>query len=598
MRPHDCRRPPARCSRALLHAAAAGVAALLALPAAGADGPLSPAEQRAILEKTLTVHLQAPEGLSAPEQETIRHLIAVGGLLQRIYEDSRHPQALAARESLGAPASDPATLYRLFQGPIATTLDNQRRPFVPVAAETPNRNIYPAGITAAEIEAFLARRPGLRPEILGERTVVRRATAESLDRDLAALARHPGIGALQPGLAERLRGQARDAGVLYAVPYSLAWADELVVAQGRLFEAAAAIEPQDAELARYLRNRGRDLLSNDYESGDASWVTGRFGRLNALVGAYETYDDALFGVKAFHAVSILARDAAATEELAKTLLGLQEVESALPYADPGEARRVRGDVPVGVYDVVADFGQARGTNTATILPNDALFSRRYGRTILMRKNIMLHPELAAIAERRWVAAVAPALAGRLAPEGGFQRTLWHEVGHYLGPDRTRDGRPLGQALRSWADTLEEMKADLVSLFAHERFRAAGRIGPERQRAVRASGILRTLQDNRPRRDQPYQTMQLAQFNWFLDRGLLQVDAAGRLLLDEDRYPEAVASLLREVMALQGAGDPARAEAFFGRWTAWTDDLHEAIAKRMREAGGPRFRLVRYGALGE
>ena len=31
----------------------------------------------------------------------------------------------------------------------------------------------------------------------------------------------------------------------------------------------------DAEFAGYLRNRARDLLSNDYESGDAAWVTGR-----------------------------------------------------------------------------------------------------------------------------------------------------------------------------------------------------------------------------------------------------------------------------------------------------------------------------------
>ena len=57
--------------------------------------------------------------------------------------------------------------------------------------------------------------------------------------------------------------------------------------------AADAVEADDAEFAGYLRNRGRDLLSNDYESGDAAWVTGRFGRLNAQIGTYETYDDAL-----------------------------------------------------------------------------------------------------------------------------------------------------------------------------------------------------------------------------------------------------------------------------------------------------------------
>jgi hypothetical protein len=31
----------------------------------------------------------------------------------------------------------------------------------------------------------------------------------------------------------------------------------------------------------------------------------------------------------------------------------------------------------------------------------------------------------------------------------------------------------------------------------------------------------------PRRDQPYQTMQLIQFNWFLDKGLITADPKTR-----------------------------------------------------------------------
>jgi hypothetical protein len=259
---------------------------------------------------------------------------------------------------------------------------------------------------------------------------------------------------------------------------------------------------------------------------------------------------------------------------------------------------VREAIPVGVYSVVADFGQARGTNTATILPNDALLTRRYGRTILMRANILRNPELLEVADRRWRAAMAPAHAGELGPEGNFQRTLWHEVGHYLGVERTRDGRPLDQALQSWADALEEMKSDLVALFATHRFRASGLIDDARLGDVRASGILRTLQDVEPRRDQPYQTMQLAQLNWFLDRGLLVPDAEDRLAIRHERYEESVRALLAEVLELQAAGDPAKAEAFFARWTEWRDDLHEPLARRLRAAGGPRFRLVLYAALGD
>jgi hypothetical protein len=587
----------------LVRSASYATATLLLTAGLGAQ-TLSPEGRRAILDKTQTIRLApALDHLNANEREALRHLLAVGAIFQRLYEDSRHPQAAAVRASLADRDAEVATLYHLSQGPVATTVDNQRLPIdVGIAPESPGRNLYPADISAEQIEAFLVRRPELRDEILGERTVVRLATVENLRQDLAHLARYPVVGALQPGLGERLLRLSQQAGAvigageleLYAVPYSVAYAAEMVEAQLHLFQAADAIESDDAEFARYLRNRGRDLISNDYESGDAAWVKGRFGRLNAQIGAYETYDDALFGVKAFYSVSLLVRDELATAELRQAIGGLQEIEDALPY-EP--RKQVQSDIPVGVYEIIADFGQARGINTATILPNDALFTRRYGRTILMRKNILLNPELGVGAERRWRAAVAPAFAALLEPEGGFQRTLWHEIGHYLGPDQARDGRALDLALKTRADSIEEMKSDLVSLFANEKFFAKETISAERHRAVRASGILRTLQDNRPRRDQAYQVMQLAQFNYFLDRGLLKVDAASRLEIDFARYSETVASLLGEVIALQSAGDADKAEAFFARWTAW-NELHEALAEKLRAAAGPRFRLMRYAALGE
>ena len=94
-------------------------------------------------------------------------------------------------------------------------------------------------------------------------------------------------------------------------------------------------------------------------------------------------------------------------------------------------------------------------------------------------------------------------------------------------------------------------------------------------------------------------MQLVQFNYFLDNGLLVFDgASGRLTIHYDRYAEVVASLLREVLAVQHAGDKAAAGRFFDRWGAWTPDVQERLAARIRDAQGPRFRLVRYAALGE
>ena len=601
------------------HALTLAVTALLTFTAFAAEpvrtpSPTLPAgywpeEKVAEILATTQEVLLAPDlsRLTADEQAAVKDLLEVGHIFQALYETSRHHQALAAHaklqaldKKLGSPkrTQDLLTLYRLYQGPIASTLTNAREPFLPVDPQVPARNVYPPDATRAEVDAFLAANPGQRDTLLGERTVVRRATAGNLGQDLKVLQTYPVLDTLHPGLKQTLQGLSKrpDAKGLYAVPYPVAYGPELMKAYGLLMRAADRLEAGDEELARYLRNRARDLLSNDYESGDASWVTGRFKRLNVQLGSYETYDDALYGTKAFHAVSVLLVNEEATRTLRQRLKGLQVVEDALPY--PAK-KKVREDIPAGVYQVVADFGQARGTNTATILPNDPLFSNRYGRTILLRENIMKNQELFASDDKVWRAVTAEAHAKDLTSEGNFQRTLWHEVGHYLGPDRDAKGRTLDVALEDYADAMEEMKADLVSLFALHSFHKGGSLDAASLRAVQASGIRRTLQNVRPREDQPYQRMQLVQFNWFLEHGLLKADPkTARLTVNYDKYLETVNGLLKEVITLQHTGDKAATVKFFERWSAWTPELHDTLAARIREAQGARFRLVRYGALGE
>lgn len=562
----------------------------------------------ALIEKTQTVRL-APDlkHLSAGERTAVEKLLEVGKIFQDLYERQRHAQALAAHRDLvqldrrlGSPPAthNLLTLYRLFQGPIATTLDNKREPFLPVEPTPPGHNVYPWDATKSEIEAFLAANPEERDSILGLRSVVRRATAANLRADLAALKRHPALDTLHPGLRRKLeRSLAKpDAKRFYAVPYSIAYSDELVRAHALLNEAADAVQKDDEEFARYLRNRSRDLLTDDYEAGDASWVTGRFKNLNAQIGSYEVYDDALYGVKTFFSLSLLATRREESEALRGAMRGLQALEDSLPYKN---RKKIREDIPVGIYDVVADFGQARGGNTATILPNENFIARRYGRTILLRANIMRNPDLFEGTNRTWEAAVAERHARDLTSDGNFYRTLWHEVGHYLGVDTTKDGRDLDAALQDSSSLLEEMKADLVSLFVAEALRKQGYYTDAQLRSVYASGINRVLQNNPPRRDQPYQTMQLMQWNFFLENGLLSFDrATGRLRINYDKYHDVVGRLLEKVLEVQYEGDRAAAARFIERYGKWDDELHGVVARNIRAQQRYRFRLFKYAALGE
>jgi len=578
-----------------------------------ANWPLE--KSQPIIDKTQTIRL-APDvsHLTPGERTAVDKLLEVGKIFQGLYEDQRHRQALSSFRDLAqldkrtgstAATQNLLTLYRLNQGPIATTLDNKREAFLPVDPVTPGKNMYPWGVSKEELEKAFAAGTADREEILDQRSVARRVTPENLRGDLATLKQYPVLDTLHPGLRTHLselsaqlmrRGsRARVPQTdFYAVPYSVAYAEELIRAHSLLNDAASALQKDDEEFARFLRNRARDLLSDDYESGDAAWVTGHFKNLNAQIGSYETYDDELYGVKTFFAFSLLATRTQETTALRQAMKGLQALEDSLPY---NRHKKVREDIPVGVYDVVADFGQARGGNTATILPNETYLARRYGRTILLRANIMRNESIFGSSSRTLAAALGEEGAKALTPDGNFYRTLWHEVGHYLGVDQTKDGRDLDQALQNDADALEEMKADLVSLYVAEALHKQGYYTDAQLRSVYAGGVLRVLQNNRPRRDQPYNTMQLMQWNFFLENGLLTFEN-GKLRVHYDKYHDVVGKMLKLVLDLQSEGDKAAADRFIDQYTTWRDDLHGVIARNIRDSQQYRFRLFKYAALGE
>src|ERR1700752_2077371 len=200
-----------------------------------------------IVDKTQTIRL-APDlsPLSGGERAAVAKLLEVGKIFQRIYEDQRHHQALASYVELQKAEKtylNPApigirlmTLYRLNQGPIATTLENKREAFLPVDPVVPGKNMYPWGVTKEELEKSFAAGRAKRDEVLDQRTVARRVTSENLREDMAKLVKYPVLDTLHPGLRSRLsnlslqlmrRGSRMrvEQTDFYAVPYSVAYAE-------------------------------------------------------------------------------------------------------------------------------------------------------------------------------------------------------------------------------------------------------------------------------------------------------------------------------------------------------------------------------------
>src|SRR5690606_11414201 len=110
---------------------------------------------------------------------------------------------------------------RMFKGPIATTLENERVAFLPVDPVVPGKNMYPRDATRAELDAWMAANTDAE-NLLAARTRVRHATAENARHDLATLEKYPVLDTLHPELRARLETIAAkpERNGFYAVPYA------------------------------------------------------------------------------------------------------------------------------------------------------------------------------------------------------------------------------------------------------------------------------------------------------------------------------------------------------------------------------------------
>src|SRR5262249_8103465 len=149
------------------------------------------------------------------------------------------------------------------------TFDDDR-PFWGHRPRPPGGNLYPADLTRAEMERYLADHPAQREALLSHTTVVR-----------------------------------RDGERLVAVPYALVYKDALARVAGGVVEAAELTT--HAGFADFLRQRARDLVAGTHSESDARWIGVGDSPIDIAIGPYEVYDDALLGRKTSYEATVMVR---------------------------------------------------------------------------------------------------------------------------------------------------------------------------------------------------------------------------------------------------------------------------------------------------
>ncbi|MDD4426425.1 MAG: Zn-dependent hydrolase, partial [Mariniphaga sp.] len=257
----------------------------------------------------------------------------------------------------------------------------------------------------------------------------------------------------------------RDAnGALTAVPYHVAYHEQLTEASGLILQAAELAE--DPGLKNYLEKRARALLTDSYYDSDVAWMEMKNNTIEFIVGPIENYEDQLFGYKTAYESFVLIKDREWSQKLDKYAALLPGLQKALPCRPPYKNETPGMDSDMNVYDAIFYAGDCNaGSKTIAInLPNDEKVREDKGSRKLQLKNSM---------QAKFDKILLP-IAGLLIAEDQrqhvkfdafFENTMFHEVSHGLGLGNTIDkSTTVREALKAAYTSIEESKADILGLW--------------------------------------------------------------------------------------------------------------------------------------
>jgi len=444
------------------------------------------------------------------------------------------------RAAHGETAAKALQLFVLMQGPW-DRLDADA-PFVGTSPKPAGAGYYPEDLTKEELEAWIAAHPEDEAAFRGERTLIVR----------------------------------RDGG-LAAVPYREAFAENLGRAAEHLRAAAAAT--RHASLRTFLESRADAFLSDEYTQSDMDWMDLE-APVEVTIGPYETYEDGLYGYKAAYEAFVTVNLPEEAEALQRYKEKLPWLERNLPIPDEHKNLNRGTDSPIRVVDVVYTSGDANaGVKTVAYnLPNDERVREAKG-----SKKVMLHNVLRAkfdrlltpIAER----TLTPEDAARVSFDAFFDEVLHHELSHGLGPGKiVKDGRAteVRLELQELYSTMEEAKADVMGIYNILALIDSGDMSADLRDALDPTYVAGLFRAARFGVHEAHGQGVVAQFNYLLEKGALQIDDAGRFGTVAEKFPDGIRDIVHDITMLQATGDYDGTKAFLARYGQATPPLLAAI----------------------
>ena len=425
--------------------------------------------------------------LSARERQMMDQLVIALHQLESMFWRQSDPEGLAlykALEKVDTPLAR-NTRHYLFINGSRWDLVNENEPFVGKQPMPPGHALYPADLTRAMADAYVAAHPDRKALVFDPYTIVRRSGT-----DLTGTKYHDAFAAFIKPAAAALR--------------------------------KAADLSDDPAFAKFLRLRADALFTDDYYASDIARLDLQNPKFDIIYAPYETYLDDLLGVKTSYGASILVRNDAESQKLALYQKWVPDIQDALPLA-PADRPSVRGHAtPMEVMDAPFRAGDLRHGYQAVAdnLPNDPRIHEQKGTKKIFFKNFMdarVNEVILPLAAR----IMDPAQAKRASAEGYLANTVMHEICHGLGPAFARvKGKNVSirEAIGRSFSGLEEAKADVVGMYALKWLVDKGVLPKARLEEYYASelaGIFRTVRFGT---GEAHGRAEMMEFNYYSEQG--------------------------------------------------------------------------------
>lgn len=366
-------------------------------------------------------------------------------------------------------------------------------------------------------------------------------------------------------------------GKLYTIPYHKAYKKQLETASELLKKASCLAEDEDFK--KYLELRSEALLSSDYLASDLAWMDMKNNRIDFVVGPIETYEDKLYGYKAAFESYILLKDIEWSKKLDRFAGLLPELQKNLPIEDKYKAEVPGSNSDLGAYDVVYYAGDCNaGSKTIAInLPNDPKVHAQKGSRRLQLKNAM-QAKFDKILVPISKVVINPEQQKYITFEAFFENTMFHEVAHGIGVHHVlNDTISVRQALKDKSSALEEGKADILGLFIVDELVKMGELNTDTKNnyVTFAAGLFRSIRFGAA---SSHGIANLMRYNYFKEKNAFSRDEKGIYTINFDEMKNAIESLTKEILVIQGNGDYDSAVKFVEKYAVKPVELTSDLEK--------------------